>query len=82
MEPTDQMQPWQSTKKVLAGRITEVVEAGCYVENMGGETILRIYPENMTARYTPVVGDYWVVYPDQYQSLSPRAAFEDGYVAL
>lgn len=80
-EPTDQLAIYQSEKRVLAGRITEVVPAGCYVENDGGETgILRIYQPGMTARYTPVVGDFWVVYEDGYQSISPRAAFEAGYV--
>lgn len=81
-EPTDQMARYQSSKRVLAGKITEVVKAGCYVENAGGDTILRIYPENMTARYTPVVGDYWMVYDDGYQSISPKAAFDAGYVLV
>jgi hypothetical protein len=35
----------------------------------------------MTARYTPKVGDYWVVYDgDGYQSISPHEAFLAGYV--
>jgi hypothetical protein len=34
----------------------------------------------MTVRYTPVAGDFWIVYPDGYQSLSPRKAFVEGYV--
>jgi hypothetical protein len=37
----------------------------------------------MTVRYQPKVGDYWVVYqPDGYQSISPRAVFEPGYVLM
>lgn len=83
LEPTDGMAQYQSVKRVLAGEITEVVTAGCYVKEADGVTaILRIYPANMTARYTPVVGDYWVVYDDGYQSISPKAAFEGGYVAM
>lgn len=31
------------------------------------------------ARYTPVSGDYYVIYDDNYASISPRKAFEDGY---
>ena len=81
-EPTDFMQKWLSSKQVLAGEITEVVPAGCYVQNTDGTAILRIYPENMTARYTPVVGDYWIVYPDGYQAISPRAVFENGNTKL
>ncbi len=34
------------------------------------------------ARYTPQVGDYVVRYDDNYQSVSPRKAFEDGYTRL
>lgn len=79
-EPTDDLQQYQSIKRVLAGEITEVVMDGCYVKGIGGSATLRIYPQNMIARYTPVVGDYWVVYADGYQAISPRAAFEGGYV--
>jgi len=78
-EPTNGLQRFQSIKQVLAGEITEVVPAGCYVKEMGGDAVLRIYVENMTARYTPVVGDFWVVYDDGYQSISPREAFLAGY---
>ena len=82
-EPTNKLAIYQSVKKVLAGRITEVVPAGCYVQNEDGETsVLRIMPEGMTARYQPVVGDFWVVYEDGYQSISPRVAFEGGYVRI
>lgn len=82
--PTDGMQQFQSIKRVLAGEITEVVPAGCYVrEANGDETVLRPYQDGMTARYTPVVGDFWVVYqPDGYQSISPRAVFLDGYMPM
>ena len=80
-EPTTGLAEYQSIKRVLAGEITEVVEAGCYVREADGTGILRIYPENMTARYTPVVGDFWVIYEDGYQSISPRAAFLGGYVS-
>lgn len=79
--PTDGLKQFQSIKRVLAGEITEVVPAGCYVKEADGSTkILRIYPPNMTSRYQPVVGDFWVVYDDGYQSISPREAFLSGYV--
>jgi hypothetical protein len=35
--------------------------------------------QGIFARYSPKVGDYWVVYEDGYTSISPRAAFESGY---
>jgi hypothetical protein len=79
-EPTNGMQAWQSKKTVLAGRIVEIVEAGCYVENaLEGVSHLRLYDEGMTARYTPTVGDYWVIYEDGYQAISPKTPFEAGY---
>lgn len=37
-------------------------------------------PESMFARYTPMPGDFYVVYEgDGYASFSPRKAFLDGY---
>ncbi len=82
-EPTDGLAAYQSIKRVLAGEITEIVEAGAYVRNADGTSILRLWEPNMLARHTPSVGDFWVVYePDGYQSISPRAPFLAGYVPL
>lgn len=78
-EPTDGLVRYQSIKRVPAGKITEVCETGCYVENADGTTVLRLYDQSMTARYTPVVGDWWIIYTDGYQSLSPAAMFQEGY---
>ena len=71
---------WQSVKIVQAGEITEVVESGCYVKDASGGSVLLTFSENMTARYQPHVGDFWVIYEDGYQALSPRAAFVGGYI--
>jgi hypothetical protein len=38
--------------------------------------------ETLFARYRPQPGDYFVVYDDGYESISPRQAFEDGYRKL
>jgi hypothetical protein len=74
---------YQSIKRVNAGEITEVVPAGCYVKTVTGDAVLLIYQDGMTVRYTPQVGDYWVIYePDGYASISPRAVFEAGYTLL
>lgn len=71
---------FQSIKVVSAGEITEVVEAGCYVRAANGEAVLLIYQDGMTARYTPKVGDFWIIYdPDNYASISPRETFLAGY---
>jgi hypothetical protein len=73
---------WKSIKVVRAGEITEVAPAGCYVKTAAeGEAVLLLYPDNkMTARHQPQVGDFWVIYPDGYQAISPREPFTTGYV--
>lgn len=77
--PTEGMAAFKSNKRVLAGEITEVTVAGCYVKNADGEAVFRAFEPNMTARYAPVPGDWWIVYEDGYQALSPRDAFVKGY---
>jgi hypothetical protein len=37
---------------------------------------------DMFARYTPVHGDYFVLYSEGYASISPKAVFEDGYTRI
>lgn len=37
---------------------------------------------SMFARYVPVEGDFYVVYPDGYKAISPRKAFLEGYDKL
>lgn len=78
-EATHGMTAFQCVKNVLAGEITEVVSAGCYVRRHDGSSVLRLYEPKMTERYTPVVGDFWVIYSDGYQSISPRKPFIEGY---
>lgn len=80
--PIEGLGQYQSVKRVRAGEITEVIGEGCYVKEADGLTsVLRFYPPNMIARYTPQIGDFWVVYDGGYQAISPRAAFIAGYVA-
>ena len=75
---------YRSIKRVHAGEITEVVPAGCYVRTADPDYgVLLTYAPNMTTRYTPVPGDFWVVYPgDGYAAISPRQAFLDGYLPI
>jgi len=81
--PVAGLEQFQSVKVVRAGEITEVVKHGCYVRDADGSAVFRGYHRNMTARFTPVAGDFWVVYEgDGYESLSPREAFTTGYVPL
>lgn len=79
-EPTNTLAEWQSFKVVRAGEITETVTHGCFVKNEDGTAALREFLPKMTSRYEPGVGDFWVVYEDGYQSISPRRAFLEGYM--
>ena len=80
-EPTSGLARFQPIKQVSAGEIVELVEAGAYVREADGTSVLRIFPKNITPLYQPKVGDFWVVYDgDGYQSVSPREAFLAGYV--
>jgi hypothetical protein len=38
--------------------------------------------DKMVIRYQPTEGDFLIIYPDGYQSFSPRKAFLDGYTKL
>lgn len=42
-----------------------------------GENVTADY--KMLARYTPVVGDYWVIQSDGYTYLNPKDVFERKY---
>jgi hypothetical protein len=79
--PRVSLEKFQSVKIVSAGEITQVVAGvGCYVQTDILRTdILLEYQPGMTARYTPVVGDFWVVYEGGYASISPRETFLAGY---
>jgi len=39
-------------------------------------------PTEMYARFTPTVGDYVVLYENDYVAISPKQPFEDGYTQL
>ncbi len=82
-EPVDGLAEWLSTKVVRAGEITDVVKGGCFVREAIGTSHFRAFEPDMTARYMPKIGDFWIVYPgsDNYQSISPREAFINGYVS-
>jgi hypothetical protein len=80
------MMRWKSHKTVEAGKIQRVhateVGSSSVVDmvEVGGRQY-SVTPE-MTARYVPQIGDYYVVYSDGYASFSPAKAFEEGYDLL
>jgi len=75
-------------------RAAEIIEINGYelklgiparraVEGMPFEnTITRTVEAKVLSRYTPVEGDFFVVYEDGYESISPRKAFLDGYARI
>ena len=75
-----EMPRYQSHKKVWALKIAKLDGLTIYPAD-GRYAAISIEPE-MLARYTPVAGDYYVVYDDGYKSFSPAKAFEDGYTSL
>jgi hypothetical protein len=55
-------------------------------QTLGGSTALEledgstvVATAEMTARMTPVEGDYWVIQPDGYIYLNPKEVFERKY---
>lgn len=72
-----EMPVYTSHKKVRALEIATV--AGHDIGFFGADfPPLHCKPE-MFARYTPMPGDFYVVYEDGYASFSPRKAFLEGY---
>lgn len=77
--PASGLAPYDFAKPVLAGEITEVVAAGCYVRNTDGTTALRPFAPEMKDRFQPKAGDFWVVVPGGYQILVPKDAFNESF---
>lgn len=72
-----EMPRYRCHKEVWALKIEKV--SGCTLSFYDeGYASIRV-EKSLFARYTPVEGDYYVVYEDGYKSISPAKAFEDGY---
>ncbi len=78
------MPKYQSHKQIWALRVEKC-------EPIAGSYLLTFLdvgygPRNVKAevvsRYMPKEGDYFIVYPDGYESISPKKAFEDGYTKV
>lgn len=78
------MKTYKSHKIVQAAKITSTEDVG----TEGRRSLLLNLDDGddhecnaaMLVRYTPKAGDYLVKYGDGYLSISPKAAFEEGYV--
>lgn len=75
-----QMPRYQSFKKVWALEIDSVDGLKMTFRDKGYAPI-EVKPE-VFSRYTPIPGDYYVVYNDGYKSISPRQAFLEGYYRI
>lgn len=77
---------YRSHKTVHALQIKQAMRNNVR-DNTEGVTLVfedaRYMPQpvkhDVCVRYWPRPGDYFVVYEDGYQSISPKAAFEAGY---
>lgn len=81
-----EMPRYQSHKKVWALQIESIHEEkvtnGFVLNFMDLGYGSRRVDDKVVLRYMPVPGDYFVVYDDGYESISPKKAFEEGYTKL
>lgn len=75
-----EMPRYKSYKTIWALQIKSVEGLVLTFEEAGYAPIT--VDEKMFIRYTPVPGDYYLVYPDGYKSISPKQPFEEGYVRI
>lgn len=59
-------------------RQLSTVDPGSLVLFLEGDNTVHATPE-MTARFTPSIGDYFVIQSDGYGYLNPKAVFERKY---
>ncbi len=82
-DPWAKLDRYRCHKVVRAARIQAVTCSSTTTELLlvQGDGLLCAHTVNndTLTRYTPVPGDYFVVYSDGYQSISPKKAFEEGY---
>jgi hypothetical protein len=72
-----EMPRYISHKRVWALELKDITDFLLHFKDEGYASI-PVEPE-MFSRYTPVPGDFYVVYADGYESFSPRQAFLEGY---
>ena len=77
MDNAAEMPRYLCHKRVHALEIDTITDGAISFVEKGYAPMLC--PPEMFSRYTPVKGDFYVVYEDGYKSFSPRKAFLDGY---
>ena len=79
---TEQLQVWQSHKRVRAARVLEEnvdSVSGRRTWVLEGGVVIKVGSDLMFRGGTNPVGGYYVEYKGGFQSWSPFAAFEEGY---
>jgi hypothetical protein len=79
--PQREMPKYTSHKTVWALEIDRVVGTLELHFRDPGYGPIRV-PGPVVSRYAPEPGDFYVVYADGYQSISPRKAFLEGYTKI
>jgi hypothetical protein len=74
-----EMPRYRSHKQVWALEIATIADNVLTFRDNGYAPLAA--DREMWARYTPVPGDFYVVYADGYKSFSPRKAFLEGYTS-
>lgn len=86
MTNVENMPMYQSHKRVRALEIAAIengVDGKPRLYFTDGENFQPMAVDPLlTMRYSPKIGDFFVVYEDGYESLSPRKAFLDGYTRV
>ena len=74
---------WRSNETVHAGMITEVQTDGCMVACAAGHSLFHRYTETMRRSGRAVaVGDYWCIFKDDFQQITPSWAFMLNYTRI
>jgi len=75
---------YRSHKEVWALKITgvELYRNGAVTLFLEAPYEKTLVEHDMVRRYMPVPGDFLVLYPDGFRSISPREPFEQGYTRI
>lgn len=74
---------YQCHKVVRAAKIADVDhQTHVLLLDVDGERLVHPISAAVFEKHQPLVGGYWVIYPDGYESFSPAEPFESGYTRL
>lgn len=76
---------YQSHKSIQAFKIADIMpttDAGAFLLSGDDLATFRKVDTIYMTKHAPVVGGYFVLYEDGYESFSPAEAFEAGYTVI